>query len=130
MNEIDIVGQLENCPYVVKYVDSFISGKNKVNIVMEYCKGGDLQGVLRARRQNNRPLPEATIVRYLLQLCLGLDQIHRKRILHRDLKAQNVFLTDKHDEVRIGDFGLAKQQASAPMGADAALDSKVSAGAS
>lgn len=42
MNEIDIHGQLWECPFVVKYVDSFISGANKVNIVMEYCQGGDL----------------------------------------------------------------------------------------
>lgn len=37
MSEIELVGQLANCPYVVKYVDSFISGQNKVNIVMEHC---------------------------------------------------------------------------------------------
>ena len=65
--------------------------------------------MLRSRRQNNRPLPDSTIVRYMIQLCLGLDQIHEKKILHRDLKAQNIFLTTKLDEVRIGDFGLAKE---------------------
>ena len=42
MNEIDLHGQLANVPFVVKYIDSFISGQNKVNIVMEYCSGGDL----------------------------------------------------------------------------------------
>ena len=65
--------------------------------------------MLRSRRQNNRPLPEMTILRFFLQMCLGIDSFHSKRILHRDLKAQNVFLTAKQDEVRIGDFGLAKQ---------------------
>ena len=48
MNEIELHGQLANCLYVVKYVDSFISGANKVNIVMEHCAGGDLQAMLRA----------------------------------------------------------------------------------
>ena len=76
---------------------------------MEYCQGGDLQGMLRTRRQNNRPLPEMTILRYFLQICLGIDAFHQKKILHRDLKAENIFLTGKLDEVRIGDFGLAKQ---------------------
>ena len=109
LNEIDIHGQLTQCPFVVNYVDSFISGQNKVNIVMEYCKGGDLQGLLRSRRQSNRKLPDQTILRYFLQMCLGLDTLHQKGILHRDLKAQNIFLTAKQDEVRIGDFGLAKQ---------------------
>ena len=37
MNEIDLHGQLANVPFVVKYIDSFISGQNKVNIVMEFC---------------------------------------------------------------------------------------------
>lgn len=109
MNEIDLHGQLANAPFVVKYIDSFISGQNKVNIVMEYCQGGDLQGMLRTRRQNDRPLAEMTALKYFLQMCIGLLAIHKKKILHRDLKAQNVFLTSKQDEVRIGDFGLAKQ---------------------
>lgn len=76
MNEIEIVGQLANYPYVVKYVDSFISGQNSINIVMEYCQGGDLQALLRSRCQNNRPLPESTILRYFLQLCIGIERIH------------------------------------------------------
>jgi serine/threonine protein kinase len=50
MNEIEIHGQLSESPYIVKYIDSFISGANKVNIVMEYCSGGDLQSMLRNRR--------------------------------------------------------------------------------
>ena len=75
---------------------------------MEYCHGGDLQGMLRARRQNNRNLPEMTILKYFFQLLLGLESIHSKKILHRDLKAQNIFLTNKQEEVRIGDFGLGQ----------------------
>ena len=75
---------------------------------MEYCQGGDLQAMLKTRRDNARPLPEMTIMRYFLQLCIGLNSLHRKGILHRDLKTQNIFLTAKQDELRIGDFGLAK----------------------
>ena len=54
LNEIEIHGRLSKCPYIVKYLDSFISEENKVNIVMEFCQGGDLQCMLRTRRQNNR----------------------------------------------------------------------------
>jgi serine/threonine protein kinase len=37
MDEIDILAQLTDCPHIVKYCDSFVSG-TKVNIVMEYCE--------------------------------------------------------------------------------------------
>ena len=95
LNEIEIHGRLSKCPYIVKYLDSFISEENKVNIVMEFCQGGDLQCMLRTRRQNNRQLPEMTILRYFLQMCLAIESLHYRGLLHRDLKAQNIFLTSK-----------------------------------
>ena len=42
-----------------------------------------------------------------MQLCLGLQHIHNKKVLHRDLKTQNVFIT-KENRVKIGDFGISK----------------------
>lgn len=43
----------------------------------------------------------------MLQIVLGLDHIHRKRILHRDIKTLNIFLT-KDERIKIGDLGVAK----------------------
>jgi len=45
LNEVKILSALEN-PYIVKYYDSFIE-KNYLNIVMEYCDGGDLAGYIK-----------------------------------------------------------------------------------
>lgn len=43
------------------------------------------------------------------QLLMGLDHIHQKKIVHRDLKCENVFLTGLGgDVVKIGDFGVSK----------------------
>ena len=107
MTEIDIHGQLAEHPYTVKYHDSFIAG-TKVNIVMEFCPNGDLQEMLRSKRCAKRSLPEAQVIKYLIQICLSMLAMHDKGILHRDLKTQNIFLT-KNNDIRIGDFGLARQ---------------------
>lgn len=50
MEEISIMGQL-NSPYIVTYIDSFISS-TKVNIIMEFCENGDLQTFLTKKKQN------------------------------------------------------------------------------
>ena len=105
LKEIEIHGRLTNCPFTVKYHDSFISG-TKVNIIMDYCNNGDLQGLLNTKRCANRTLLESQILHLFIPLCLGLLSMHDMKILHRDLKTQNIFIS-KSGEVRIGDFGLA-----------------------
>lgn len=103
INEGHILSKMNN-PYVVKYYDSFID-KNVLCIVMEYCDGGDLSSYLKS--QMGRPLQEMRIWKFFILSCMGLDYIHRKKILHRDIKTMNLFLT-KDEGLRIGDLGVAK----------------------
>lgn len=49
------------------------------------------------------------VLRLFTQLLLGLECIHSHKVLHRDIKPQNIFLTDDGD-VKIGDFGISKVQ--------------------
>ena len=52
-------------------------------------------------------MDEETILSWFTQICLALKHIHDRKILHRDLKAQNVFLM-KSGIVKLGDFGIAR----------------------
>ena len=92
--------------YVVKYYDSFEDGNN-LNIVMEYCDGGDLYQFIKEKNKKKDLMKEDLIWELFIKMILGLSSIHKKKILHRDLKSQNIFLTKKL-EVKIGDLGVAK----------------------
>ena len=105
IREVHLLASLRH-DYIVQYHDSFI-GQGRLNIVMELCPGGDLASKLAALRQRSQRLPEASVWRYLLQVASALRFVHSRKILHRDLKAQNVFVgTDGN--VRLGDFGVSK----------------------
>ncbi|XP_032321978.1 LOW QUALITY PROTEIN: inactive serine/threonine-protein kinase PLK5 [Camelus ferus] len=73
-----------------------------VYMVLEYCSRQSLAHVLEARQT----LTEPEVRYYLRGLVSGLRYLHRRRIVHRDLKLSNFFL-NKNMEVKIGDLGLA-----------------------
>ena len=93
-------------PYVVRYFDSF-EEKNFLNIVMEYCDGGDLGKFIEEKKSEKEYLNEDLIWILFIKITLGLAAIHKLKILHRDLKTLNIFLT-KDLDVKIGDLGVAK----------------------
>ena len=74
---------------------------------MEYADAGDLSMVVKRQRELKQYLPESDILSWFVQIALGLQYIHKKNILHRDLKTQNIFVTSKK-LVKIGDFGISK----------------------
>ena len=68
---------------------------------------GDLANQVKKAKKENRHFSESQVMQWFVQLCMALEYIHRKKILHRDLKSQNVFLT-RNNCVRLGDFGISK----------------------
>lgn len=90
-------------PNIVAFRDSF-EADGHLYIVMEFCSGGDL--MQRIRQQNRLLFSEEQILKWFAQMCLGTKHIHDKRVLHRDLKSKNIFLTDS-GTVKVGDFGSA-----------------------
>eukprot|EP00727_Mastigamoeba_balamuthi_P001023 m51a1_g10918 putative serine threonine-protein kinase nek1 (1353) ;mRNA; r:92813-97513 len=103
MNEIEVLKLLRH-PNIIQYNEHF-EENGMLYIVMDYADGGDLYQAIQARR--GQYFPESTVLDWFVQICLALNHVHERRILHRDLKAQNIFLT-KAGIVKLGDFGIAR----------------------
>jgi Protein kinase domain len=74
-------------------------------IVMEHVEGGTLEDRLNRRR---RSVDRDEALRILGQLCEGLGHAHAKKLVHRDIKPQNLLLRDSDDCLKITDFGIAR----------------------
>eukprot|EP00920_Eleutheroschizon_duboscqi_P039843 GHVT01095556.1.p1 GENE.GHVT01095556.1~~GHVT01095556.1.p1 ORF type:complete len:355 (+),score=35.85 GHVT01095556.1:1386-2450(+) len=109
-NEVKVLVHLADLPFIVSYRDAFLEeleGSNNLCIVMDYCDGGDLaQAIVRAA-STSKWLPEVVLRKWLFQMCIGLKEMHSRKIIHRDMKPSNVFI-DAHGDLHIGDFGLSK----------------------
>ena len=82
---------------------------------MELCSGGDLGKVISKCQKDHSSIHEDVIWKIFAQLACAMKDCHRhmegtktKPILHRDIKPANIFL-DKSQNIKIGDFGLAKE---------------------
>ena len=107
-NEAKILKKLDH-PNIIKFKEVFLQRQPKpaLNIVTEYADGGDLGQKIEKQKKVKVPLSEAQILDYITQICLALQHIHKKKIIHRDLKSGNIFLM-KSGIVKVGDFGIAK----------------------
>ena len=109
-NEASIMKKLFH-PNIISFKDVFKDTKlDYFYIVMEYANDGDLSKKIKTQKQKtygDKYLSEEKILQYFDQICRGLQYIHSKNIIHRDIKTQNIFLM-KNGKVKIGDFGISK----------------------
>ena len=107
-NEIAILAAVHH-PNIIRYHEHFDDG-DYIFIVMEYADGGDLNQRIKERKKANPENPELFEPKlgmfWFLQICMAIKFLHDKKILHRDLKTANIFLTSKN-VVKLGDFGIS-----------------------
>ena len=105
-NESRILQAL-NHPNIIKFERAFKDRELNWNIVMEYADGGSLDKLIEQRKAANQPLSEDEILDMFTQICLAIKHVHDRKILHRDIKDENIFLT-RGLFVKLGDFGISK----------------------
>jgi len=106
LQEVQLLRRLDH-PSIVEYKDNFFMGDTLV-IIMQYCEGGDLSTYIKEMAKKRMRIREEQIMNYFVQVLLALQYIHSERILHRDLKTSNLFLTKKASLVKLGDFGISR----------------------
>mmetsp|Transcript_120894 Transcript_120894/g.386161 ORF Transcript_120894/g.386161 Transcript_120894/m.386161 type:complete len:318 (+) Transcript_120894:130-1083(+) len=105
LREAEVLKSLAH-PNIIAYHEALLVD-TRLCIVMEYADGGDLAGAVARRQKAARRFLEREAMAVFVQLAIALQYIHNRRILHRDLKSKNAFLT-KSGVVKLGDFGIAK----------------------
>lgn len=93
-------------PNIIEYVESF-EREGKLLLVFEFADAGDLYAQVTARSPS-RYFRENEVLLIITQLCLAINHLHNKKMMHRDLKTPNVFLTTC-GLIKLGDFGFSRQ---------------------
>ena len=107
VNEVNILKDLRHLN-ITRYYDRIVDKQShKIIMVAEYCEGGDFSKLLKKLKRDREYLSEERIWKYFMQLVLALHEVHRNKLLHRNIQPSNIFL-DSYDNLRLGDFGFSK----------------------
>ena len=101
-NEVEILKTLDHKNIIKAYETFSFRVSRTLEIVMELCTGGDLHARM--------PYSEMSAARVLKQILSAISYVHRRGIIHRDIKFENIMFENTHPEaaVKVIDFGLSK----------------------
>jgi serine/threonine protein kinase len=112
-NEVAIFKIFNNeCPYIIKYYD-FFKGKNESNqpclcIQLEYCEYGNIREIIKQGRKRGVKIGELEISSIIYMVLKGINFIHSKNLINRDIKGRNILVGEK-GIVKLCDFGICKE---------------------
>ncbi|XP_048521220.1 serine/threonine-protein kinase mig-15 isoform X8 [Dendroctonus ponderosae] len=109
--EINVLKKFSNHRNIATYYGAFIKksppGKDdQLWLVMEYCGAGSVTDLVKSTK--GQSLKEEWIAYICREILRGLSYLHSNKVIHRDIKGQNVLLTD-NAEVKLVDFGVSAQ---------------------
>ncbi|WBW74375.1 PAK-related kinase Shk2 [Schizosaccharomyces osmophilus] len=99
LNEITVMRESFH-PNIVSFLDAFLIKDRHLWVVMEYMDAGSLTDIIQQHKLN-----EEQVARICLETCKGIQHLHARNVIHRDIKSDNVLL-DKQGKIKITDFGF------------------------
>eukprot|EP00931_Biecheleriopsis_adriatica_P115673 TRINITY_DN91440_c0_g1_i1.p1 TRINITY_DN91440_c0_g1~~TRINITY_DN91440_c0_g1_i1.p1 ORF type:complete len:627 (+),score=110.40 TRINITY_DN91440_c0_g1_i1:50-1930(+) len=95
LRDVYVLNSLKH-PYVIRYCEKFMH-ENQLCLVIDECDEGNLWSFVRLCSTQHAMIPEAQVVRWFTQACLGVKYLHDRAhpILHGDIKTQNIYLVKK-----------------------------------
>ena len=107
LNEVRLLASI-NHKNIIAYKESFYNEKDQtLNVILEYADDGDLQTKIISKKNSENVFEEKTIWSIFIQMVKGLNELHSKKIIHRDLKSANIFLM-KNGVCKLGDLNVSK----------------------
>jgi calcium-dependent protein kinase len=117
--EIRIISQLDH-PNVVRLYEFFEDEKH-IHLIMENCRGGDLMSCIKQSIKDQKPLSRTFVKSVLRQLLYSLSYLRNQRVVHKDLKPENIMLQRCISDpdcviVKVIDFGLSEMFSNSQKG--------------